>query len=57
MVLAQPEHVEAQLVGQLDLFQQVADALLGRDEAAGARVGRALGEGVEAKFEGRMDRG
>src|SRR5690606_42113566 len=32
VVLAQPEHVEADLVGQLDRLQQVARPLFGADE-------------------------
>ena len=39
MVLADSEHVESELVGQLRLFQQLAHPLLGR------HTGRQVGEG------------
>jgi hypothetical protein len=44
MVLADAEHVEADLLRELCLLEQVAHALLGRD----AR--REVGEGGESKF-------
>jgi hypothetical protein len=54
MVLAEAEHVQADLVGELDLLDQVAQALLGADRPARVWVGGQLGEGVDAKFhEGR----
>jgi len=51
MVLAHAEHVQADLVGELDLLDEVADALLRADDRAG-RVRRALSEGVDAEFHG-----
>ena len=39
VVLADAEHVEADLVGQLDLLQQVAHPLLGRDRRSRRRIG------------------
>ena len=51
VVLADAEHIEADLVGELDLLDQIADALLRADDGAG-RVRRALSEGVDAEFHG-----
>ncbi len=53
MVLADADHVEADLVGQLDLLEQVGDTSLGRQRRAGRGVGRVLDEGVEAQLERR----
>ena len=39
VVLADAEHVEADLVGELDLLDQVAQPLGGADRAARRRVG------------------
>src|SRR3954462_8211779 len=50
MMLADAEDVEAELVGELDLLEQVREALLRRDRSARARVGSRLREGVDAEF-------
>jgi len=50
VVLADAEHVEADLVGELDLLEQVAQPLRRRDRPAGCRVGRHFREGVDAQF-------
>ena len=42
VVLADAEHVQPELVGKLDLLEQVGEALLGRD-----RIGGQLPEGVD----------
>ena len=42
------EDVQAELVGELDLLQQVPHPLLGTDRLPGLRVGVELREGVEA---------
>ena len=47
VVLADAEDVEADLVGELDLLDEVAQALLGLT-SAGRRVGGQLAEGVDA---------
>ena len=44
MVLADREHVEAELVGELRLLEQVAHPLFGRNARAH------VGEGRDAKF-------
>ena len=49
VVLADAEDVEPDLVGELDLLDQVAEALL-RAEDGARRVGRALSEGVDAEL-------
>ena len=49
VVLAEAEDVEADLIGQLDLLDQVAQALMRADMARGpARAD--VGESVEAEF-------
>ena len=48
MVLADAEHLEAGLLGQLGLLDQLAQPPLGRDRAPGVGVRRELGEGVDA---------
>jgi hypothetical protein len=52
VVLADAEHVEPHLVGELDLLQQVAHALGARHGAAGGGVGRGLREGVDPDLHG-----
>ena len=47
VMLADAEDVEPDLVGQLDLLDQVAQPLLGADHVPGPRVGRQLREGVD----------
>ena len=49
MVLADAEGVEADLVGQHRLLDQVRDPLLARDQRA-VPVGRVLDEGIESEF-------
>ncbi len=51
VVLADAEHVEADLVGQRRLLDQVAQALRRADRPTRAGVGRELREGVEAEFQ------
>ena len=48
-MLAQPKHVEADLVGQLDLLDQVAQPLM-RADGAWAWFRADVGEGVETEF-------
>ena len=50
VMLADAEHFEADLVGQLDLFHQVAQPLRRIEQLAGRRVGRVLDERVDADF-------
>ena len=51
VVLADAEDVEPDLVGELDLLDQVAQPLGGADDPARHRVGRQLREGVDAELE------
>ena len=53
VVLADAEDVEADLVGQLDLLEQVGQPPLLGDRLAGLRIGRAVGERVEAELHDR----
>ena len=46
-MLADPEDVEADLVGKLDLLHQVAQALARADRLPRAGVRRQLGKGVD----------
>ena len=50
VVLADAEHIEADLVGQLDLFDQVAQPLRRVDGLPGRRIGRGFRECVDADF-------
>ena len=52
VVLADPEDVEPDLVGERRLLDQVAQPLCGRDRPARDRVGGELREGVETEFHG-----
>ncbi len=54
MVLADPEDVEPDLVGERRLLDQVAQTLRGRDRPSRGRVGRELREGVETEFHVRL---
>ncbi len=47
VVLADAEDLKADLLGELDLLDQLAQPPLGRDGAPGVGVGRELGEGVD----------
>src|SRR5690606_42145168 len=50
VVLAETVEVEADLIGQLDLFQDLLHPLLGAEQVTGVRVGDALRERVDAEF-------
>ena len=50
VVLADAEDVEPELVGQLDLLEQVGQPLLLADRLAGLRIGSPVGERVEAEL-------
>ena len=49
VMLAEAEHVEADLVGKLDLFDQIAQPLM-RADVAGALVQADIGKSVETEF-------
>jgi hypothetical protein len=48
-MLAEPEHVEADLVGQLDFLDEVAQPFM-RADGAGTRLWADIGESVETEF-------
>ena len=50
VVLADAEDVQPDLVGELDLLEQVGQPLLGADRAAGRRVPQDVAEGVDPEF-------
>ena len=52
MVLADAEHLEADLIGELDLFHQIAEPLRRRQRPAGRRVRRVLDKRVDADLHG-----
>ncbi len=52
MVLPDAENVQADLVGKLDLLEQVAHPLGSPQLGAGHRVHAGLGEGIDADFHG-----
>jgi len=49
-MLADPEDVEPDLIGELDLLEESADPLLRADRSTGPRVGRSLAEAVDAEL-------
>ena len=49
-MLADAEDVEADLIGELDLLHEIAEALGRIDAPPGFRVGAHLGKGVNAQF-------
>ena len=55
-MLAHAIDVEAELVGELDLFHQVAQPLAGGDLLAGGRIERGFSECVEAEFHCQAER-
>ena len=50
VVLADAEDVEPELIRELDLLEQIGQPLLLRDRPARLRIGRAVGERIEAKL-------
>ena len=52
MVLAEAEHVEPHLIGERDLLDEVAHALV-RADPLRTRLGADIRKGVEAKFHDR----
>ncbi len=52
MTLAEPEHIEPDLVGEFDLLDQVPQSLM-RADSAGTGRHADMGESVEAKLHGR----
>ena len=51
-MLADAEHLQADLIGQLDLLHQVAQPLRRAQDLPGGRVRRVLDEGIDANFHG-----
>src|SRR2546428_12054507 len=50
VMLADPEDVEPDLIGELDLLEESADPLRRADRSTGPRVGRSLAEAVDAEL-------
>jgi hypothetical protein len=53
MMLAEPEHVEADLIGEVRLLDQVAQSLAGIDLVSGSRVRVQLAEVVDTYLHSR----
>jgi hypothetical protein len=51
-MLADAKDIESELIGELDLLEQIANALCRRYSVAGPRVGCRFGEGVDAYLPG-----
>jgi GNAT superfamily N-acetyltransferase len=49
-MFADPEDIEADLIGELDLLEKPADPLFGADRPAGLGIGRSLAEAVDAEL-------
>ena len=56
VMLADAEHLQADLIGQLDLLHQVAQPLRRARGLPGGRVRRVLDEGIDADFHGGLSR-
>ena len=56
MMFAEPEHIEADPIGELDLLDDVSESLVDIDRLAGARVAPGLDEGVSAELHEDLDR-
>ncbi len=56
MMFAEPEHIEADTVGKLDLLQNVGEAFVDVDRLAGRGIAPGLDEGVSAKLHERPRR-
>ncbi len=50
MMLAEPEHIEADAIGKFDLLDDVSEALVDIDRLAGRGIAPGLDEGVSAKL-------
>ena len=53
MMLADPEHIEPDAVGQRDLLEQIGESLRDVDRPPGPRVALGFDERVDAKLHGR----
>jgi hypothetical protein len=50
MMLAEPEHIEPDAIGEFDLLQNVGEGLVDIDWLVGHRIAPGLDEGVSAKL-------
>ena len=50
MMLAEPEHIEADAIGELDLLDDVSEGLVDIDRLAGRGIAPGLDEGVSAEL-------
>jgi hypothetical protein len=49
-MFAEPEHIEADAIGELDLLESIGETLVDIDRLAGQRVAPGLDEGVSAEL-------
>ena len=50
MMFAEPEHIEADAIGEFDLLDDVSEGLVDVDRLAGRGIAPGLDEGVSAKL-------
>jgi hypothetical protein len=50
MMLAEPEHIEAHAIGELDLLEDVSEGLVDIDWLAGLWIAPGLDEGISAEL-------
>ncbi len=55
MMLAEPEHIEADPVGKLDLLDDVGEGFVDVDRLAGRGIAPGLDEGVSAELHQGLD--
>jgi hypothetical protein len=55
MMLAEPEHIEADAIGKLDLLDDVSEGLVDVDRLAGHGIAPGLDEGVGAELHEGLD--
>jgi hypothetical protein len=53
-MLSEPVYVEANLIGQLNLLDEILQAFLRTDSAPGVRVGDGLGKGIHAQLHANL---
>ncbi len=56
MMFAEPEHIEADAIGKLDLLEDVREGLVDIDRLAGRGIAPGLDEGVGAELHQGLDR-
>ncbi len=55
MMLAEPKHIEADAIGELDLLDDVGEGLVDIDRLAGRRIAPGLDECISAELHEGLD--